>query len=159
VIVATAPPTQRAGHVIVPMRPGDLDAVYRIAEGAFPIPWPRHELERELERPWASIRVLRPASGQPIAAFANYWHLGSELQIMNLATAPRVRRRGYARALLNDVLQAARRVGARTVSLEVRPSNEPAIALYRAAGFQAVGRRPGYYSDNGEDALILRFEL
>lgn len=146
------------GPLILPMRPGDLSAVCAIADSAFPIPWRRADFERELTRSWAVIRVLRPSRIAPIAAFVHYWWVSGEVQIMNVATAPDVRRRGYGRALLDDVVRAA--AGrARSLVLEVRRTNEAAIALYERMGFERIGIRPRYYADDGEDALVMRCTL
>lgn len=144
--------------LILPMHRGDLSAVCRIADAAFPIPWRREDFERELARAWAVIRVLRPHDGAPVAAFVHYWWVHGEVQIMNVATDPALRRRGHARALLDDVLEAA--TGrARSLILEVRRGNRAAITLYERLGFHSVGIRPRYYANDGEDALVMRREL
>jgi ribosomal-protein-alanine N-acetyltransferase len=145
--------------LILPARQADLRAVYRIAESSFPIPWPIEELRKELSRPFSMLRVLRPMSGAAIVAFSNYWRIDSELQIMNVAVAPEHRRRGYGHALLEDLIGRARQSGAQSIVLEVRRSNGPAIGLYERHGFQGIGVRPRYYSDNGEDALVMRRSL
>ncbi len=72
---------------------------------------------------------------------------------------PAARRRGIARTLLRGVLDDSRGRGFRTVALEVRPSNEHALALYDSLGFRIVGRRRGYYYDTGEDALVMEAGL
>ncbi len=140
---------------ILPARPSDVAAVYRIARLAFPIPWPIEELRRELTRPFSELRVLRPAGETRVAAFVNHWRVADELQIMNIAVDPMQRRRGYASALLADLLEHARARSITAIALEVRRSNEAAIALYARHGFQTVGTRPRYYSDNHEDALVM----
>jgi ribosomal-protein-alanine N-acetyltransferase len=145
--------------LILPARQGDLQAVFRIAESSFPIPWPLEELRKELSRPFSVLRVLRPAAGTSIVAFSNYWRIDSELQIMNVAVAPGQRGRGYGNALLEDLIGMGRRNGAQAIVLEVRRSNAPAIGLYERHGFQGIGVRPRYYSDNGEDALVMRRSL
>lgn len=73
----------------------------------------------------------------------------------NIAIAPEWRGRGLGNALMADLIRAAMQRGATAMTLEVRPSNAPALALYARYGFQAAGRRPHYYSDNGEDAIIM----
>ena len=79
--------------------------------------------------------------------YADVWHL------MNVAVDPPVRRQGLGALLLEDLI--ARVSPAEPITLEVRPSNGPAISLYRRYGFHAAGLRPGYYRDTGEDALIM----
>ncbi|MGD8861294.1 MAG: ribosomal protein S18-alanine N-acetyltransferase [Myxococcales bacterium] len=145
--------------LILPARAGDLDAVSRIAEAVFPVPWPLSELAAELQRPHSVLRVLRPGAGQAVVAFLNHWRLGDELQVMNVATLPAFRGRGYGAALLQDAERSARARGLSAITLEVRRSNDDAIRLYERCGFQPLGVRPRYYSDNGEDALVMRLSL
>jgi ribosomal-protein-alanine N-acetyltransferase len=78
-----------------------------------------------------------------------------EAEILTIGVVPAMRRRGIARALLDEALRRARALGVRTLFLEVGIRNRPARALYEAVGFQEVGRRRAYYA-NGEDALVLR---
>lgn len=144
---------------ILPARYGDLRTVYRIAEASFPIPWPIEELRKELTRPFSALRVLRPGPNAGIAAFMNFWRIDAELQIMNVAVAPEQRRRGYGSMLLSDLVELARHQAASAVILEVRRTNYDAIRLYERYGFQGIGFRPRYYSDNGEDALVMRLHL
>lgn len=148
-------PQTGAGVVVLPARASDLTAVSRIAEACFPVPWPRSELAAELERPYSTLRVLRPGTGLPVVAFLNHWRLGNELQIMNVATDPAYRRRGYGTALVLDAERAARAQSLVAVTLEVRASNQQAIALYERNGYRPIGVRQGYYSDNGEDAVVM----
>lgn len=139
---------------ILPATRSDVDAIFAIAAECFPLPWPRDELEKELTRPYATLRVLRPA-GEGIAGFLDFWHVQGEVQIMNVAVLPSLRGRGYASALLEDALELATRAGATFAVLEVRPSNAAAIRLYEGHGFERTGLRPRYYSDNQEDALVM----
>jgi ribosomal-protein-alanine N-acetyltransferase len=81
------------------------------------------------------------------ARYDTVWHL------MNIAVDPSQRRRGIAWALLERMIERAG--PEQQYTLEVRPSNAPAITLYERLGFRAAGRRPRYYRDNGEDALIM----
>jgi ribosomal-protein-alanine N-acetyltransferase len=78
-----------------------------------------------------------------------------ELHILNLAGAPSYRRYGIARGLIKEAWRMARKQNCRTAWLEVRPSNTAALALYQSFGFTVVMTRKRYYSDTGEDALIL----
>ncbi|MEI9954161.1 MAG: GNAT family N-acetyltransferase [Pseudomonadota bacterium] len=113
------------------------------------------ELAREIALPW----VLRsPLSGEPVA-FSLAWSVADELHLLDMASHPAHRRQGHARALLSELLSYARRERKRLLLLEVRQSNEPAILLYRSAGFETTGVRRGYYSDTGEDALEMRISF
>ena len=80
------------------------------------------------------------------------------MHILNLAVHPERRRRGLARRLLAEGLAQARKLGAELAWLEVRPTNLPALALYASFGFKEVGRRPRYYDDTQEDALLLTLD-
>lgn len=82
-------------------------------------------------------------------------HAAGEAEIYNIACAPAHRRRGFARALLARALEEAGRMGLERTILEVRESNTAALGLYRAFGFCDLGRRKNYYTDTGEDALVL----
>ena len=83
------------------------------------------------------------------------WVIFDELHINTLAVAPEFRRRGYATALLQAVMREAETEGAVKATLEVRASNAAALALYERLGFRISARRPGYYTNPQEDALIL----
>ena len=133
----------------------DLEEVAAIEAICFPTPWSiasfRYEL---LENPYASLFGARlPGAG--LVGFACVWVIDQELKINNLAVHPRWRGRGVARGLLEHVLGFAIRQGCLEATLEVRPSNAPALRLYERAGFEVVGRRRGYYSDTHEDALVM----
>ncbi len=92
-----------------------------------------------------------------LAAYISIYHSVPEMEILNLAVAPERRRQGLGRRVLLMVLQVARKMGMQKVSLETRQNNAAAIALYESVGFITVGRRPRYYPDTGEDALIQEF--
>ena len=83
--------------------------------------------------------------------------IGSEAEITDVAVSPRFRQAGLGRALVRAFLDVTQRGQVDSVFLEVRASNDAAIALYSGEGFANVGRRPSYY-DDGEDALVLRWE-
>jgi ribosomal-protein-alanine N-acetyltransferase len=111
------------------------------------------QLREELARPWARLWVARAKHGGPNAvAFLLAWHVADELHILDVATHPELRRRGYGRALMQQSLAYARENAIRHVLLEVRRSNNPAIRLYRDCGFFAMGIRKNYYPDD-EDAV------
>jgi ribosomal-protein-alanine N-acetyltransferase len=141
------------------MLPADLDAVCQIARASFPTPWTRSAFEEELNRGWAVVRVLRTSWGRRPCGFMNYWIVEDEIHLHNIAILPDMRRRGLGRRLLDDLLETARARSVRSIWLEVRRSNRAAVNLYRSAGFVKVGIRPRYYSDNGEDALVMLLGL
>jgi [ribosomal protein S18]-alanine N-acetyltransferase len=108
-------------------------------------------IDEELTRPWSRIWVAQ--HDRSVIAFLIAWHVADELHILNVATSPPMRRRGVASAIMREAMAYARGSRVRIVLLEVRRSNRAAIRLYRTLGFSAMGIRPNYYSDDGEDAV------
>ncbi len=137
----------------------DLFEVLKIESQGHTRPWPEAIFREELQREWASLIVLRAGDNAPVVAYANYWTVVDEVQILNIVTAAEHRRKGYGQALLRHILQQGRDTLCKTVSLEVRKGNAAAIALYERHGFQCVGIRPQYYADNKEDALVMTVAL
>jgi ribosomal-protein-alanine N-acetyltransferase len=128
----------------------DLPWVLGIEGRSFGAPWSAASFTIETSRP-SSVSLVGELDGRPVgyAIFTRYadsWHL------MTVAVDPRARRRGVARTLIDAGLEA---IGPGPVTLEVRPSNSAAITLYERLGFVQWGMRPGYYPDDGEDALIM----
>jgi ribosomal-protein-alanine N-acetyltransferase len=152
---ARGEPTQ---VLIRPMRREDLDGVMEIETAAYRAPWSREVFLEEMHRAWAHLDVLRESAGGPLLGFVNYWIVGDEVHVLNVATHPGHRRRGLARSLLRHVDRVARAEGCRYVTLEVRRSNHGAIRLYRRHGYRPVGLRPRYYED-GEDAILMALDL
>lgn len=91
----------------------------------------------------------------PIVGYAGVWMMVSDSHLVTIAVAPQQRRRGLGELLLIATLDLSQQLAAETMTLEVRVSNKPAQALYSKYGFEVQGRRRHYYSDNGEDALIM----
>jgi ribosomal-protein-alanine N-acetyltransferase len=137
----------------------DIEAILDIERLSFPSPWSREAIVEELARAWARLDVVRDAVTGVVAAFANYWLVADELHILNIATHPERRRHGYATRLLAHMIEVARAVPCRLMTLEVRRSNVSAQRLYRRFAFRAVGVRPNYYADNQEDAIVMLLEL
>lgn len=133
----------------------DLDGVLEVDEASFVNHWTREMFLWEARHSdVARLFVCRDGAGAVIA-YCAAWVIFDELHINNLAVRPEWRRRHVAAALLADVLAACGREGALRATLEVRASNAPAIALYATFGFEPRGRRPRYYTNPEEDALIL----
>jgi len=143
---------------IEPMSLADLPRVLSIERASFAKAWTRSNFEHELlENPHALNLVAR-VSGN-VSAFLCAYLVAGELMVNDLAVDPAFRRHGLARALLRHAIEAARARGCRRATLEVRPTNAPALALYGGFAFEIVGRRPGYYTDTNEDALLLARDL
>jgi ribosomal-protein-alanine N-acetyltransferase len=94
-----------------------------------------------------------------VVAVIQWRNLGEEEEILDIAVHAEHRRQGIARLLLEDFVRVSREHGVRNIFLEVRESNSAAAALYHKAGFSVIARRPNYYRDPVEAALVLRFEV
>ncbi|HEX7380797.1 MAG TPA: ribosomal protein S18-alanine N-acetyltransferase [Nevskiaceae bacterium] len=105
--------------------------------------------------------VMLVGSGDALAGYVVLSVGAAEAHILNLCVAPEYQRRGFGRVLLKHALDAARAMDTRVVFLEVRRSNDIAMALYRDVGFRRIGVRRGYYPDDGnrEDAFVYALEL
>jgi [ribosomal protein S18]-alanine N-acetyltransferase len=147
---------------IVPMRPEDLGEVAAIERQSYRTPWPEQLFLEDLAREWAHIDLIRESGGAGqgrVIGYCNYWLVHDEVHLLNLATHPGYRRRGIGTRLMQHLLAVARAHACRYVTLEVRTSNTAAQALYQAHGFEAVGLRPRYYAEDGEDAIVMTLEL
>jgi ribosomal-protein-alanine N-acetyltransferase len=116
--------------------------------------WTFAGYEREIDSPNSDLLVLQDSSSS-LLGIACLWAIAEEAHITLLAVHPNYRRQGLGQTLLYAMLAKAWLRQLEWATLEVRVSNPVAIALYRAFGFQDVGRRRRYYQDTGEDALIL----
>jgi [ribosomal protein S18]-alanine N-acetyltransferase len=130
----------------------DLPQVIAIERRAFPTPWSLAMFVLELSKP-SGICLTALLDGRVVgylvcSRYDVVWH------VMNIAIDPERLRQGIATALLEHLFAQADRPGEQ-YTLEVRTSNDPAIALYEKFGFESSGLRPGYYHDNKEDALIM----
>jgi ribosomal-protein-alanine acetyltransferase len=152
------------------MHVDDIDTATAIEEAAFGCELPQrdyhYELERNLLAHYFVLHVhparlgldqaaTHPARSDLIIGLGGFWLIGDSVHIMTIAVWPRWRGLGLGEWLLLTLLKEGRSLGADYATLEVRPSNRVAISLYQKYRFQEVGRRTAYYSDNGEDALIL----
>ena len=148
-----------SGLIIRRARLTDVKSIWEIERLSFTSPWSLWSFLAELGNSLSTILVAGPPPPQTweTRGYLIYWLVAEEMHIMNLAVDPKYRRQGIARALLTDGLSRARAQGAEVAWLEVRPSNQAAQALYESFGFKNVGRRPRYYADNQEDALLLAF--
>jgi ribosomal-protein-alanine N-acetyltransferase len=138
---------------IRPLGYGDLPQVMSIERRAFSTPWSLAMFVLELSKPSSlCLAAADRASGRLVgylvlARYATVWHL------MNVAVDPGHQYQGIGRALLSEMI--ARAGSEEQYTLEVRTSNAPAIHLYETFGFRSAGKRPRYYRDTGEDAVIM----
>lgn len=141
------------------MMQDDVDAVFAIEQAVQRFPWTRGNFADALDSGYL-CRVAEAEDGR-IRGYAILMPAADEAELLNIGVALAEQRRGLGRAMLLEMLEAARDRRMRRVFLEVRPSNIAAIALYRSAGFSEIGRRRGYYRNAGgsEDALVMSREL
>ena len=139
------------------MTTADIESVIAIERASFQFPWSTRFFLDELQVDCARS-ILAEVEGR-VVGYVLFWFLAEEVDIHNIAVHPDFRRQGIGRLLLEEVVDAARRQERLRVTLDVRFSNAPAQNLYRSFGFVTRGLRKGYYSDNGEDALVMALEL
>ena len=135
------------------MSPVDLKAVAAVEQASYQFPWSQGIFRDCL---LAGYQCLVVEIGGTISGYAIMSVAAGEAHILNLCVHPECQQRGYGRRLLNALLIKAQALGVERVFLEVRPSNDVAIRLYRSAGFEQIGVRPSYYQASGgrEDAVI-----
>lgn len=140
-------------RIVRPMQFTDLEAVADLEGRTFTMPWPLAVFSGQLARE-SALNLVCEIDGRVAAylladMFVDVWHL------MNVCVEQDLRRQHIAAALLEAYFEITERVGHRGHTLEVRASNTAAIELYRSFEFVATGVRPGYYSDDREDAVIM----
>ena len=145
----------RVEHLRDPGGDADIDAIVALESDSFTNPWSRDTLVWELRNSDVTLVYVLRRDDERIAAFCVCWIIFDELHINTLAVAPADRRQGYATTLLREVMKDAAAKGAQKATLEVRASNQSALALYERLGFRVAANRPGYYTKPQEDALIL----
>jgi ribosomal-protein-alanine N-acetyltransferase len=172
-------------YIVEPMQVEDIPEVVQIERMAFPTPWParayRYEIAQnqlahyfvarrqlpeenaveQVERESSLLRRIHTwaqrgeADHRPMVGYCGFWIAAQEAHVSTIAVDPKYRGEGIGHLLLITAIEKALELDATLVSLEVRVSNSVAQNLYQKYGFKVVGRRPRYYSDNREDALIM----
>lgn len=140
------------------MTVSDIPAVEEIEQEAFTTPWTVEAFRTELTNNMFA-RYLVMEHGGDIIGYAGMWVIVDEAHVTNVAVSARYRGQGLGELLMTELQRTALFLGADRMTLEVRVSNTVAQNLYRKLGFEPSGVRPGYYSDNNEDALIMWAEL
>lgn len=136
------------------MRPEHLDEVVAIEKDLFSLPWSRASFLCEISDAKRTYSVVGIEDGQ-VVCYAVAWFVADEIHIGNIAVRRSDQGRGVGKRLLSHILKEAKKRDVKLATLEVRVSNVRAINLYRKFGFEGVAFRKGYYTDNGEDALVM----
>lgn len=147
---------------IIPATPEMLPDILALEEACFSSPWTSKMLEAELtSNQFAHFLVARhhqesATKVEPtIIGYHCFWIVFEELRLMNLAVRESMRKRGVGRALVTEALRQGLIQAATRAVLEVRASNEPALALYTRIGFVQISSRPHYYTNPTEDAVLM----
>lgn len=136
---------------------GDIPAWAALEKMCFAQPWSAAQIENGLRQ--GRLAALGLKDSERLLGFIAYYHIADCLEILNIAVIPTQRGQGCGAALLEAACQRARACGARHAVLEVGAANGPALRLYARFGFVQSGRRPRYYPETGEDALLLERKL
>lgn len=143
--------------IIRKMIPSDVAAIAELEKVCFSDPWSADSIAYELVNP-LSYWLVAELDGV-VAGYVGSQSVLDAADMMNIAVAPNYRKRGIGQALVNALTDYLSKNNVIALLLEVRVSNGPAISMYEKLGFQQVGKRPNYYRNPREDALILRKEL
>lgn len=135
------------------MRLEDLEQVSTMEAACFSMPWSKKSFEENLNRSDAVYVVAR--DGDKVLGYCGAYVILNEADINQVAVEPLHRKKGVGGKMLAALLEKLRKAGADAVTLEVRKSNEAAIALYESMGFVTEGIRKNFYEKPVEDALIM----
>ena len=141
---------------IIPMTRQHVTQVAALEKLCFSAPWSEASVAGELDNP-LSVWLVCVDRGKVLGYVGSQTVL-EESDMMNIAVLPEARRAGMGERLILSLIELLKDRGSRSLALEVRASNTPAISLYKKLGFLQVGRRPNYYRGPREDALIFRKE-
>ena len=136
---------------------GEAAAMQALEAACFSLPWSEEQCRAAFSQQAFVAYGLEEAG--VLQGYISLYQAADELEVLNLAVLPVARRQGLGERLLRTALQEAEKTGINRALLEVRTGNVPAIALYEKCGFVRVGKRPRYYADTGEDALIYQCDL
>ncbi len=140
------------------MKEQDIDDVLKVEHESFSVPWSREAFYNEITKNQFAAYIVIEENGQVIG-YSGTWVVTDEAHVTNVAILPQYRGRKLGEAMMKKLMEIASELGAKTMTLEVRVSNEVARKLYRKLGFQDGGIRKNYYTDNQEDALIMWVNL
>lgn len=143
-----------------PMATGDLDEVWALEQSVFPYPWSRANFADSLNSGYDCWTVRDPQGA--LVGYYLLMYAVDEAHLLDVAVAADRQGQGLGRHLMDRIAARAREQGMASVLLEVRPSNERAMEVYRRYGYAGIGRRKGYYPagpGGREDAIVMRLEL
>ena len=135
----------------------DLDDIYELDVQTFAMPWSKEALSYDILENDNAFVIVAEYEGE-FAGYADIWTVLDEADLNSIAVRVDFRRKGIGDAIMLAMTEILSANGVATINLEVRVSNMPAIKLYKKYGFNECGVRPGYYLDNGEEALIMKRE-
>lgn len=138
---------------IVKMTMEDVGEIAALEKECFRMPWSEQSFRDEMNNPLAVYLIAK--DGAKCIGYAGFWNVSGEGGITNVAVLPAYRRQGVGSMLLSEMIKAAETLKLDLLTLEVRKSNSAAQGLYSKFGFEIIGERKRYYSDNREDALIM----
>lgn len=142
--------------IIERMNVSNVLAIAALEQQCFSDPWSEKSISSELENPLSLWLVA--TDGKKLLGYVGSQTVLGQTDMMNLAVSPEARRQGVGRSLVLALIEELKKQGSQSLMLEVRISNTPARSLYESLGFIPAGRRPRYYVNPREDALILRKE-
>ena len=137
------------------MNESHANGVYELSKECFAIPWTLESINNELNNPLAKYVIAQDLSTGEVVGFVGVWIIAGEGDITNIAVSSKYRKLGIASNLLIKLFDVCKTFNCEDLTLEVRASNIPAQNLYKKFNFKEEGIRKGYYSDNGEDAIIM----
>ena len=131
----------------------DVTEIAALEKQCFTLPWSEKSFRDEMANKLAIYHVAKDDGA--CVGYAGFWNVSGEGDVTNVAVLPEYRRRGVGSSLVAEMVKTAESLKLELLTLEVRKSNIAAQKLYEKFGFEILGERKRYYSDNGEDAYIM----
>lgn len=141
------------------MRESDIDRIMVIEKRSFLSPWTKRIFRETISFPLSFNIVIVKKVDNTVVGYANFYVVGNEVQVLNIAVSPESRKKGYGARLLSHAVGTLSARGAEDFFLEVRPSNADAIRLYEGLGFRKTGIRKKYYPETNEDAIVMHLKV
>ena len=136
------------------MQESHIEQVAGIERASFSLPWSKELFLKDLKYNENAYFIVALENGR-VVGYGGFWLVQDEINIVNLAVSETERKKGIGGSILRELLKTGKKKGAEIATLEVRVSNTAALKLYEKFGFQTIAIRKNYYSDNGEDAVVM----